>query len=98
MDDAPCRRFFLEPNGIMHRQYEALRAVFVDGRSQKEVADQFGYTYDALRQLVSQFRARCAAGDGSPFLPSHAGDGGPAGRRTGSRPARKSRRRPTSAP
>ena len=52
MDDIRCREFFAQPTQPYHRQYEALRAVFLEGRSQKEVADQFGYTYDSLRQLV----------------------------------------------
>src|SRR5438046_2647531 len=56
MDDTSCRRFFLEPSGPLQRQYEALRAVFIDGLSQKEVADRFGYSYDAFRQLIHQFR------------------------------------------
>ena len=68
MDDTACRRFFLEPCGISQRQYEALRAVFVEGCRQKEVADRFGYDYDAFRQLVGQFRARCTDGQPPPFL------------------------------
>ena len=38
-------------------QYEALRAVFVEGLSQKDAALRFGYTYGALRQLVLEFRS-----------------------------------------
>ena len=56
MDDIRCREFFTQPTQPYHRQYEALRAVFVEGHSQKEVADHFGYTYDSLRQLVRGFR------------------------------------------
>ena len=56
MDDIRCRAFFIQPAQPYHRQYEALRAVFVEGHSQKEVADRFGYTYDSLRQLVRAFR------------------------------------------
>jgi hypothetical protein len=37
-------RFFLEPTQARHRQYEALRAYFVEGRSPTEVAQRFGYT------------------------------------------------------
>lgn len=58
MDDAALSQFFLRPTQTCHRQYEALRAVFVDERSQKNVAEEFGYTHDAFRQLVSQFRRR----------------------------------------
>jgi hypothetical protein len=67
MDDTTCRRFFLEPCGASQRQYEALRAVFVEGCRQKDVADRFGYDYDAFRQLVRQFRADCAGGQPPPF-------------------------------
>jgi hypothetical protein len=67
MDDTPDRRFFLEPSCAPQRQYEALRAVFVDRCCQKEVAQRFGYDYDAFRQLVCQFRAACAAGQLPPF-------------------------------
>jgi hypothetical protein len=66
MDD-PLRDFFLKPSSACQRQYEALRAVFVDGRSQKEVAQAFGYTYDSLRQLVCSFRAACAEDSPPPF-------------------------------
>jgi hypothetical protein len=68
MDDTSCQRFFLEPSGPLQRQYEALRAVFIDGLSQKETAARFGYSYDAFRQLVHQFRRACAAGRPPPFF------------------------------
>ena len=45
MDDTPYREFFARPAQPYHRRYEALRAVFLDGRPQKEVAQQFGYRY-----------------------------------------------------
>jgi hypothetical protein len=67
MKDTLCRRFFLEPNQTLHRRYEALRAVFVDQQPQTEVAKRFGYTYDTLRHLVSDFRAQCQAGQPPPF-------------------------------
>lgn len=56
MDDSACRRFFTQPSRTYHRQYEALRAVFVDDRKQKEVAEEFGFTYGTMRQLVFGFR------------------------------------------
>jgi hypothetical protein len=43
MDDARCRQFFLEPTETYHRQYEALRAFFVEKRRLKDIAQQFGY-------------------------------------------------------
>jgi hypothetical protein len=68
MDDQVCRRFFLEPQETLHRRYEALRAVFVEGLPLDQAADRFGYRPGALKSLVSRFRARCRAGDLPPFL------------------------------
>jgi hypothetical protein len=47
---------FLDPQNTTHRQYEALRAYFVDKRPGPEVAHQFGYTLGSLHQLIHQFR------------------------------------------
>lgn len=71
MDDAACFNFFSHPTQTYHRQYEALRAVFVDGRSQKDVAVEFGFEYSSFRQLVSQFRRdrdSAEPSDESPFF------------------------------
>jgi DNA-directed RNA polymerase specialized sigma24 family protein len=71
MDDTSFREFFSEPTNPYHRRYEALRAVFVERRSQKEVAEQFGYQYSTMRQLVYEFREHCRnSGDASPFFES----------------------------
>ena len=48
--------FFLEPSNSTHRQYEALRAYFVEGLSNKEAAKRFGYTEGSFRVLVHEFR------------------------------------------
>ncbi|MSR59857.1 MAG: helix-turn-helix domain-containing protein [Planctomycetaceae bacterium] len=69
MDDARCREFFSLPTQPYHRRYEALRAVFSEGRSQKEVAEQFGFEHSTMRQLVYEFREHgCHSGDASPFF------------------------------
>ena len=47
---------FLEPTNATHRQYEALRAFFVDGVRGVEVARRFGYTPGSFRVLVHGFR------------------------------------------
>jgi Helix-turn-helix domain len=62
VDDSPCRRYFIEPNDTLHRRYEALRAYFVQQRPLREIATQFGYTYDTLRQVIHQFRTQCRSG------------------------------------
>ena len=49
-------KVFLEPSNTTHRQYEALRAFFVDGLSGKQIANRFGYTEGSFRVLVHQFR------------------------------------------
>jgi hypothetical protein len=77
MDDSLCRSFFLQPTAAPQRQYEALRAVFVADGRQKDVAEQFSYSYAAFRQLVSQFRAACAAGQPPPFSPHRDRDARP---------------------
>jgi len=59
-------RVFLEPENPTHRQYEALRAYFVEGLPSKEVARRFGYTPGSFRVLCSEFRKRP---DRAFFLP-----------------------------
>ncbi len=49
-------RVFLEPTDPTHRQYEALRAYFVEGLPSQEVAKRFGYTPGSVRVLCHQFR------------------------------------------
>jgi len=74
-DESSCRDFFLQPSCAAQRQYEALRCVFVEGSKQKDIAQRFGYDYDAFRQLVHQFRSACSAGEPPPFSsPSAAAD------------------------
>ena len=71
MDRTPYREFFSRPTHPHHRRYEALRAVFLDGRSQKEVAEQFEFEQSTIRQLVYEFRKRCDGScDASPFFAS----------------------------
>ncbi len=49
-------RFFLEPHHPRQRQYEALRAYFVDGWPSAVAAESFGYTPGAFRVLCHKFR------------------------------------------
>lgn len=57
-------QFFLSPEKTLHRQYEALRACFVDGIPSREVAQRFGYTPGFVRVLCHQFRHDPAKRDG----------------------------------
>lgn len=63
-------RVFLEPKNAAHRQYEALRAYFVEGLSSEEAAKRFGYTPGSFRVLCSQFRKNL---DRSFFIPPEMG-------------------------
>lgn len=68
MDLDRCRQFFLEADSATyHRQYEALRAIFVEGLPQHDVADKYGYTHGSMRQLVHQFRAAIRSDSPPPF-------------------------------
>jgi hypothetical protein len=53
---SPEARFFLAPESAQHRQYEALRAYFVEQRSGPQAAKRFGYTPNAFRVLCYHFR------------------------------------------
>src|SRR3954452_19459903 len=55
-DRLTLARRFLEPSNATHRQYEALRAFFVDRLPSAEAAARFGYTTASFRVLVHQFR------------------------------------------
>ena len=48
--------FFLAPNEPIHRQYEALRAFFVEELPSAEAAQRFGYSPGSFRVLCHQFR------------------------------------------
>jgi transposase len=50
-------QFFLVPKNTAHRQYEALRAFYLDGLPSEQVAERFGYTDGAFRNLRHQFRS-----------------------------------------
>jgi len=49
-------RFFLEPEQPKHRQYETLRAYFIENLPAKDVAARFGYTPGAFHVLCHKFR------------------------------------------
>ena len=49
------RSFFLQPKHPKQRQYEALRAFYVEGHPSREVARSFGYSSGAFRVLCHAF-------------------------------------------
>ena len=64
------QRFFLAPSNAAQRQYEALRAFFIEELPSAEAAQRFGYTPGSFRVLVHDFRH-----DPHPqfFIPPHRG-------------------------
>jgi len=56
LSDSQATQFFSAPDATRQRQYEALRAYFLENRSAAEVAACFGYTVAAFRSLCHQFR------------------------------------------
>jgi transposase len=51
-----CRRFFAKPATARQRQYEALRAFYVDELPSADAARHFGYSAGAFRVLCHAFR------------------------------------------
>lgn len=56
LTDLQAARFFTAPESATHRQYEALRAYFVDKLPSAEVARRFAYSPGAFRVLCHPFR------------------------------------------
>lgn len=55
-DLSDCKQFFLDPQGPKHRQYEALRAYFMEERPSTSAARDFGYTPGSFQVLCHHFR------------------------------------------
>ena len=55
-DLTKCRRFFNKPASPRQRQYEALRAFFIEALPSAEVARRFGYSPGSFRVLCHTFR------------------------------------------
>jgi Transposase DDE domain len=77
-DRLTLARRFLEPSNSTHRQYEALRAFFVDGLPSAQAAARFGYTPGSFRVLVHQFRSQPKR----DFFVPKAREGRPVGKQT----------------
>lgn len=68
MDGGLIKEFFLEPRQTFQRQYEALRAIFVDEEPLDRVAERFGYTPATLRSMASRLRSDRRQGVATPFF------------------------------
>jgi len=73
MNGLDYRDYFLQPSDVSQRRYEALRAVFVEQQSLKNVAGRFDVSYGTVRNWVSEFRRGCDAGQAPPFFTSSRG-------------------------
>ena len=56
--------FFLNPQTIAQKQYEALRMYFVEKYPANDVAFKFGYTYRGFTTIVSNFRKELKRNNG----------------------------------
>ena len=52
------KEYFLKPSTITQKQYEALRAFFLEELPAKDAAEKFGYTFRAFTSLVADFRKK----------------------------------------
>jgi hypothetical protein len=68
MDGSHIKGFFLEPHQTFQRQYEALRAIFVDDEPLERVAERFGYTPATLRSMASRLRSDRRQSVTTPFF------------------------------
>jgi len=57
-----AKDFFLTSKNIAHKQYEALRAYFVEKVSARTVAQRYGYTYRAFTTLITKFNKDLESG------------------------------------
>jgi transposase len=55
--------FFLSPNSVAQKQYEALRMYFVERKTAKEVAERFGYKHRGFTTIVTEFNKKLKNGD-----------------------------------
>jgi hypothetical protein len=63
--------FFLDPQQPLHKQYEALRAFYVEGRSAAEVAHTFGFAESYFNKLRSRFHQRVHTNHPPTFFAAH---------------------------
>lgn len=63
--------FFLKPKNPVHKQYEALRAFYVEGRSAAEVARTFGFSESYFNKLRTLFHKRLLAHEPPSFFVEH---------------------------
>ena len=63
-----AKNFFLNPQSIPQKQYEALRAYYVDNRSAKDVANEFGYMHRGFTSIVLDFNKKLNSSNGKDIF------------------------------
>ena len=63
--------FFLKPKNSMHKQYEALRAFYVERRSAAEAARTFGFSKSYFNKLRTLFHQRVFGKEPPSFFVEH---------------------------
>jgi len=71
MNGIDYQNYFVHPAEAAHRRYEALRSVFVEEQSMKEVAQRHDISYGTIRNWVSEFCRGQDGGQPPPFSPRH---------------------------
>ena len=71
-------QFFLSPALPQQKQYEALRAFFIDRVAAAEIAARFGYSTLTVYSLIRDFRRELGSGNPEKLFFSAAGRGRPA--------------------
>jgi hypothetical protein len=69
------KNFFINPQNIVQKQYEALREFFVEECSGKETARKYGYTLNAFYSLTRDFKRQLKEGNPADqfFIIKHKG-------------------------
>lgn len=75
MNGLDYKTYFMQPVEAAQRRYEALRCVFVEEQTMKQVAQRYDLSYGTVRNWVSEFSRAQAAGQSPPFSLRHRVDG-----------------------
>lgn len=75
MDGLDYKSYFMQPVEAAQRRYEALRCVFVEEQTMKQVAQRYDLSYGTIRNWVSEFSRAQEAGQSPPFSLRHRADG-----------------------
>jgi hypothetical protein len=64
-------QFFLKPQNPIHKQYEALRTFYVEGRTAAEAARTFGFSESYFNKLRTLFHQRVLGNEPPAFFVEH---------------------------